>query len=402
MNILALNAGSSSLTYKLFSTTEAGRLVPVAWGKAHHVGVVSCTPSFIEHRRKDATGKKDVVPIPHHADAFARVLSWLGQQNLAIDAVAHRFVHGGHHFSGATLIDKDTLALLRECSVLAPLHNPVSLKIIDLVSEHLPGVPQTASFDTAFHASLPDEATHYAIPLELTRQYGLKRTGFHGLSYQAVVRQLEDHWPDYRSESRVVACHLGTGGASMAAIRNGRPVDTSMGYGTFAGLVMSTRCGDLDPAVVLTLLSKRKCSPHDLERILTRESGLLGLSGLSSDIRDLLPRWREDPASHAGLACRVYVRRIKHFLGAFLALLGGLDILVFTDSVGLTVPEVRAAVCQNMEWCGLCIDPDKNKAASGDALAAVHSPRSAIQILVVPNDEELEVAREAAQLLKAV
>ncbi|MCE5267545.1 MAG: acetate/propionate family kinase [Planctomycetaceae bacterium] len=402
MNILALNAGSSSLTYKLFSSTEAGAIVPLAWGKAHRVGVVSCTPSFLEHQLKDKdAATKHIVPIQDHADAFTRILSWLARHNLPIDAVAHRFVHGGQHFSRATLIDKDVLALLRECMVLAPLHNPVSIKMIDLALERLPGIPQAAAFDTAFHASLPDEATHYAIPLELTREYGLKRTGFHGLSYQAVMRELEHHWPSYRKDMRVVACHLGTGGASMAAIKNGQSVGTSMGCSTYAGLVMSTRCGDLDPGVVLALLSQLKCTPKDLQRMLTRDSGLLGLSGLSSDIRDLLPRLREDPTSRAGLACRVYLHRLKHFLGAFLALLGGLDMLVFTDTVGLTVPELRAALCQNMEWCGMHLDPDKNKSVSGNGIAEVHARQSAIQILVVPNDEELEIARQAAQLFGA-
>lgn len=366
-------------------------------GKAHRVGVTGTEAAFIEHRY-GAEQIRAVTPIRDHLQAAALVFDFVRTRNLTIEAIGHRFVHGGTLFDRTTQLTQETLPALEHCLPLAPLHNPNSMAVIHAALDAYPGVPEYVTFDTAFHATLPPEAITYALPYAIAERYGFRKYGFHGLSYQSVTESAARYLNRNLVGLKVVACHLGTGGASAAAIQNGKSIETTMGYSPLPGLIMSTRSGDLDPTIALELCAQYGYTPAQVTQMLNHESGLLGISGFSSDIRDILRHRDEQGDARAALAFAAYSHRLKLAVGSLIAVLGGLDVLIFTDDVGLKVPEVRAAVCTGMEWCGIRLDSEKNEAAHGETVAEIGAGR--VQVLVIPNDEERIIAAEGLRLLQ--
>jgi len=375
MNVLALNAGSSSLKFRLGRFEDAGsRMQEVARGIVERIGT-------------------------HYADAVRQVVERIGAINDArrVEAVGHRVVHGGSRFVRPTLIDDAVVAAIEALEDLAPLHNGPSLAVIRACRAVLgPKVPMIAVFDTAFHATLPEHAYRYAIPYELAARHGIRRFGFHGTSYRSVVARYGDVAGKPVGGSALVVVHLGNG-CSAAAIRDGVSVDTSMGFTPLEGLVMGTRAGDLDPALVGYLARKESVPTAEVERWLNERSGLLGLSGHSADMRDLLLRERSDP--RARLAVDVFCYRARKYLGAYLAALGGADAVIFTGGIGEHAPEVRARICTGMEWCGLVLDKEQNAAVVGTD-GCVSAATSVIRAFVIPTDEEAIIARDTMEALR--
>ncbi|KPL81131.1 hypothetical protein ADN00_01005 [Ornatilinea apprima] len=396
MNLLVFNCGSSSLNYKVFSGDSNSTAQITAKGKAHRVGVKGSDPSFIEHHLSNQT-VKETQPLETHAQAAERVLQNLRDHQIPIDAVGHRFVHGGAYFKESALLTEDTLARLTECLPLAPIHNPNSMSVIYTCLEHQPGCPQYVTFDTAFHAALPPEAYTYAVPQSIRDTHTYRRFGFHGLSYHFVTQAAGPFLETPFSESKIIACHLGTGGSSAVALKNGVPLDTSMGFTPLPGLIMSTRTGDLDAQIPIQLLKEGK-SPKEIETLLNKKSGLLGISQFSSDLRDILARVEQDPNAH--LAFEMAVHRLVKYIGAYAVLLGGLDALIFTDDIGLWSWQLRESVCQGLTWCGIAIDPTANREAPYDRITPIEAPDSRARVLVIPTDEEWVIGQEGFALLQ--
>lgn len=397
MNILVFNCGSSSQNYKLYQSKE-NSLQLLCKGKAHRVGVKSNEPSFIEHHWSEQTIKEEV-PLPDHRTAAQHILNFLARQHFKVDAVGHRFVHGGELFQESVLLTADNLPDLTGLIPLAPIHNPNSLSVIEVCLERMPATHQSLTFDTAFHAGLPETAFRYAIPEPLFKEHGLRKYGFHGLSYQYVSQKAAEFLDLPLASVKLVACHLGTGGSSVAAIQGGRSIDTSMGYSPLAGLMMSTRSGDLDAAVVLDLIEK-KGNVQAVNDLLNKRSGLLGVSGTSSDIRDLIRAAEEDQDPAAALAVEMYTLRLKKTIGSYLALLGKVDALLFTDDIGLQNPHIRALACNGLEWAGIKLDEVANQSAPLDGMSDISVRGSAVRILVTPTDEELVIAQETLRLMQ--
>lgn len=373
--VFVLNAGSSSIKYTVLEV-EAG--VTLADGIVERIGVPG--------------------GVPDHAAALASVLAEIG--DTVIDAVGHRVVHGGERFTDATVIDDDVEAAIEALIELAPLHNPAGLAGIRAARAALPEVPHVAVFDTAFHATIPVPAATYAIDAELAARHGIRRYGFHGTSYEFVSRVTAAALGRPLGDLRMIVLHLGNG-ASAAAIRGGLSVDTSMGLTPLEGLVMGTRSGDLDPAIPFHLHRVAGLSIDDLDDLLNRRSGMLGLSG-HSDMREVVGAASGGDAA-ATLALEVYLHRIRHYIGAYAAVLGGLDALVFTAGVGENSDVVRAGAVGGLEFLGISIDPVANEArpdgpnadrANADAARVISPAGSPVAVLVVPTNEELEIARQ--------
>lgn len=366
-------------------------------GKAHRVGVKGSEPSFIEYKL-GGNAEKEVTPIRSHRRAASLVAAYVKDHCIRIDCIGHRFVHGGSHFSRSAMLNENSLQSLRLCLPLAPIHNSISLSVIYECRKSFPDVRQYVTFDSAFHSSLPDYAYTYALPKNVVETFGFRKYGFHGLSYTYVTREAARFLSTPLEALRIVACHLGTGGSSVAAIQNGRSVDTSMGYSPLPGLVMSTRSGDIDPMLTLYFMSLYGVRPDDLMDILNKKSGLLGISEFSSDIRDIIHRLSESGAEQAELALDMYVHRLKKYIGSYIAVLGGVDVLIFTDDIGLRNPLVREKVCQHMEWCGLVLDKEANRGAVGEELSVLSAGDSAVHVLAIPTDEEVVIATEGMEL----
>jgi acetate kinase len=368
--VFVLNVGSSSIKYTVLDPDTAS---VIADGIVDRIGVPG--------------------GVPDHATALATVLAAIGDTPL--DAVGHRIVHGGELFTTATLVDDEVEAAIEGLIPLAPLHNPAGLAGIRAARAALPDVPQVAVFDTAFHATIPAEAATYAIDADLAARHGIRRYGFHGTSYQYVSRAAAELLGRPVEDTRMVVLHLGNG-ASAAAVRGGRSIDTSMGLTPLEGLVMGTRSGDLDPAIVFYLHRVAGLSVDELDDLLNRRSGLLGLSG-HADMREVIG------AADAGdlAACEaldVYLHRIRHYIGAYAAVLHGLDAVVFTAGVGENSDVVRAGAVRGLEFLGIAIDPDAN-AARARGPRSISPAGSPVAVLVIPTDEELEIARQTARLL---
>ena len=392
MNILVFNCGSSSQAFKVYRVAEGHSPEVMISGKAKNVATPTQSEASLSWQ---ATGENWQKPIqaPSHGAVAEIILQALAEAQVKIDAVGHRFVHGGAEFRQTTRIDPQSLERLRRCFPLAPIHNPNAYQVIETCQRQLPGVAQYVVFDTAFHANLPPAARHYALPGELVTRFGFQKYGFHGLSYQFVSARAAA-W--FGFPPRLVICHLGTGGASLAAIQNGHSVDTSMGYSPLAGLVMSTRCGDLDAEIVLELM-RQGWTADQISHLLNDQSGLLGLSGFSSNLEEIIAAAEQGHAD-CQLAYDVYVQRLKHYLGAYIWLLNGADALVFTDDIGLHSWKLRERVCSGAENLGLSMDRRANCAAAADRISAVHAPASKIQILLIPTDEELIIVEELLKL----
>ncbi len=388
-HILVFNCGSSSLTYKVFRSTPSREPEVILHGKAHRVGVQGSEPSHVENRFEGRL-HKDVVPIKDHATAASLALEFIRKNSIPVDQVGHRFVHGGSYFTGSVLLDDRTLEALYQCMPLAPLHNPIALSVVKESRRCIPRALHYATFDNAFHATIPPRAHTYLLPRGILDHFGFRKYGFHGLSYSYVVRKTSDFLQLSPKGLRIVACHLGTGGSSVAAIVDGRSIDTSMGYSPLTGLVMSTRSGDIDPLLTVYLMATWGYRPDDLLDFLNKKSGLLGISGFSSDISDVIRRISENEPN-SELAVRMYTHRLRKYIGAYIAALGGIDVLVFTDDVGLRNPFIREAACEQMEWAGLVLDKRLNDGAPVDRISALQAEGARVSILAIPTDEELVI-----------
>lgn len=392
MNILACNSGSSSLK---FSLIEAEREVLIADGG---IDWASC-PSRLILRQVGCPEVREVIQVRKHSQAVARVLTALkaelsksSQRPLEIDAVGHRVVHGGNRLTAAVRITPEVQDAIRELSELAPLHNAASLEGIAATEQALPSVPQVAVFDTAFHGTLPPAAQTYAIPRAWTREWGLHRYGFHGLSHAYCAGRAVEMLGD--DGFRLVIAHLGNG-ASVSAVRGGACIDTSMGFTPLDGLIMGTRSGSLDPGLLLYLLRHKGLTVDQLDDALNHHSGLLGLSGISSDMRVILREARRSP--QARLALEAYIHRLVQTIGGMAAVLGGVDALVFTAGVGENSAQIRELVCEKLVHLGLEIDLTANARCQPDAdIAGANSPA---RILVISTREDLTIARETKRLL---
>jgi acetate kinase len=397
MQILVFNCGSSSQNYKLYRT-QGTHLEVLCKGKAHRVGVKGNEPSFIEHTLGQETFHQTIA-LPDHTCAARLILQFLAEKQQHFDAIGHRFVHGGQLFTQSIRLTPENYAKLEQILPLAPIHNPNSLSVIKVCREKYPTLPETLTFDTAFHANLPESSYRYALPDVLFQKDHLRKYGFHGLSYQYVSREAARFLDKPLGSLKMIACHLGTGGSSVCAIASGISIDTSMGYSPLAGLMMSTRCGDLDAGIVLDLLRQGK-TPKYISDLLNKKSGLLGVSGFSSDIRDLLKAeiQNNDPTAH--LAVEMYTTRLRKMIGRYAALLGKFDALLFTDDIGLQNSEIRERSCQGLEWAGVLLDSQANQSAPLDRMTDVSQKKTSVRILVTPTDEESIIASETARLLE--
>jgi acetate kinase len=402
MKILVLNSGSSSLKYQLIDghTEEV-----VAKGLAECVGIACRCGRIIQETQ--AAGKLAFdAEMLDHDQAMDRVFALLtdpGQGVVStgeIAAVGHRVVHGGERFTRSTLIDHEVIAEIEKMSTLAPLHNPPNLAGILAAMRLLPGVPQVAVFDTSFHATIPDYAYTYALPYRYYTDYGVRRYGFHGTSHQYVAGQAADMLAKRGvdpARARIITCHLGNG-CSMTAIVGGRVVDTSMGLTPAEGLVMGTRCGDVDPAVLTYLARVLGATAAEIDTIINKESGLLGISGITSDMRDITEAVTKGHP-RALLALNVFCYRIRKYIGAYAAAMGGLDAIVFTAGIGENVPVVRERVCRGLEFLGIELDQEKNCSFHGQGDLA--TPSSSTRIFLIPTNEERMIARETLRVVEA-
>ena len=390
--ILALNCGSSSLKFQVIEADGAGGV-----GERPARGGVSdfgASAAVILQRagRPPARGAE---ALADHRAAVERVLGWLAAEGIGVDAVAHRVVPGGSDHTESAVIDEEVLGALGALEALAPLHNASSLAAIRAARAALgPAVPMVAVFDTAFHAGLPPAAREYALPRDLARRHGIRRYGFHGTSFRSVLEDYARVTGRPAADARLVALHLGSG-CSAVAIDGGRSVDTSMGFTPLEGLVMGTRSGDLDPAVVGFLSRAERASPDEVEAWLNERSGLLGLGG-SADMRALLERAPRDPEAH--LAVESFCYRARKYVGAYLAVLGGAEALVFTGAIGERAPEVRRQICAPLGWLGIEVDGARN-AAAGGAPERVSPDGARVPVWVIPTDEERVMAQDTAALL---
>jgi len=394
LHVLVFNCGSSSLSYKIFRVDKSSRIEPIVFGKAHRVGVKGTKASFITYTY-DGKCLKDVVPIKTHRDAADLVFDYIGRDAIRVDLVGHRFVHGGSFFAKSTVINPDTLQKLQLCLPLAPIHNPIALSVIYATREHLPGTKQYVAFDSAFHATLPPMAYTYPLPTAIVKKYAYRKYGFHGLSCLDIMNKTAGYLKVPAARLKLIICHLGTGGSSVTAIQCGRSVDTSMGYSPLTGLVMSTRCGDIDPMLTIYLMAAYGYRPDHMLGMLEKKSGLMGLSGFSSDLRDIIDK-KDKP--HAKQAFDMYVHRLKQYIGSYLAVLGGIDALVFTDDIGVQNSFVREKVCADMTWAGIALNIHKNRTARSDRAAELTPSNSKVKILSIPNDEERIICLEGSRL----
>lgn len=397
MNLLVFNCGSSSLNCKVYAVEADGRITELLRGKASRVGVTSDRPSSLELTQAGVRTSREV-RMDNHRHAASFVLDELAARGLDVQAIGHRWPHGCGRFDTA-LVDGPLLRQLRELVPLNPLHHPATLRVIEACRRRLPSIPQYVTTDTAFHATLPLEASQYLLPRELIEEHGFRKYGFHGLSFQWVTRKVRGELGARRGGERIVICHLGTGGSEIDAVQGGRSVDVSMGYTGNTGVMMSTRCGDIDPLLPAWIAQAYDAPLDDVGRMLHAHSGLLGITEATSDIRDVLERCQRGGDPQSELALAMYVRSVRRYIGEFVAVLQGLDALVFTDDIGCASWPLREKVCAGMEWCGIHLDPDLNRQTTGDTVARIESAESLIDIMVVPTDEEEVIAREAFHVL---
>ena len=399
MKILVLNCGSSSIKYALYDM-DTKRVMTS--GGAERVGLDG---AFVKVKLANGEKKQIMHDIPEHTEGVKVIFSLLTDPEIGvikdlkeIDAVGHRMVHGGEKFNKSVLLTDEVLKVFEACSDLAPLHNPANLKGVKAVSELMPGLPQVGVFDTAFHQTMPAKAYMYAIPYELYEQYGVRRYGFHGTSHRYVAQRVCDFLGCDIKDKKIISCHIGNG-ASVAAVKYGKCVDTSMGLTPLEGLMMGTRCGDIDAGAVTYIQKKLNLDADGVSNLLNKESGVAGFSGLSSDMRELeAAEQNGDP--HAILTLKMYNYRIKKYIGAYAAAMNGVDIIVFTAGVGENQYGVRSGVCQDMDWLGIKLDLAKNDSVRGEE-AIISTPDSKVTVCLIPTDEELMVATDTLSLVKA-
>ncbi len=396
MKVLVVNSGSSSIKYQLFDMTDESVL---AKGLVERIGIPD---SIINHY---PSGREPVIThqdIPNHKigiklamDALLHPEYGVIKDVSEISAVGHRVVHAGEKFSGSVLLTDEVMDALKECIELAPLHNPPNILGIEVCKELMPGVPQVGVFDTAFHQTIPECAYLYGIPYKFYKKYKVRRYGFHGTSHKYVAQKAADILEKPLEELKIITCHLGNG-SSITAVKNGVSIDTSLGFGTVAGIVMGTRCGDVDPAVIPFLMDKEKLSIEEINKIIYKESGLLGLSeGISSDNRDLGKKAKQGD-ERAIRALSILDYGIKKYIGAYAAAMGGVDVVVFTAGIGENAWKVRKGACEGLEFLGIKIDPDKNNSSNKETI--ISEDGSKVKVMVIPTNEEWMIAKDTAEI----
>jgi acetate kinase len=407
MNVLVLNAGSSSLKFQLIVTDrehiQKETDERICRGEVERIG----GEAIVTVETEKSARQKFTASLADLSAALEYLVRWIASEQSGIQqvqsaadihAVGHRVVHGGERFTESAIITDDVLHGIEDCIDLAPLHNPNNVKCIQ-VARHIfgPKVPQVAVFDTAFHHSLPEQAYLYALPYHLYRRHHIRRYGFHGTSHRYVAYRYRVIRNLTREQTHVITLHLGNG-CSAAAIRGGYPVDTSMGMTPLEGLVMGTRSGDIDPAIVNLIATKEGLSPHEVEMLLNTQSGLLGISGLTNDMRVLQQELKEHDDRRVRLAIEVFSYRARKYIGAFLACMDGADAVVFTGGIGENSADIRERICSGMEWAGLKLDKSRNEQAAGKE-AQISTDDSKLKAYVIPTDEELLIARDTVRCL---
>lgn len=397
MKILVLNCGSSSIKYALYNMDDKSVMTS---GGAERVGLDG---AFVKVKLADGSKKQVMHDIPEHTEGVKFIFSLLTDPEIGvikdlkeIDAVGHRMVHGGEKFNKSVLLTDEVLEAFEACSDLAPLHNPANLKGVKAVSELMPGLPQVGVFDTAFHQTMPAHSYLYAIPYELYKEYGVRRYGFHGTSHRYVSQRVCDFLGVNPADKKIITCHIGNGG-SVSAVEGGKCVDTSMGLTPLEGLMMGTRSGDIDGGAITFIQKKLGLDADGMSNLLNKKSGLLGVTGVSSDMREI-DAAVEEGNELAKTALDMYNYRIKKYVGAYAAAMGGCDIIVFTAGVGENQAQMREEVCENMEYMGIKLDVEKNKTIHGEE-AVISTPDSKVTVCVIPTDEELMIATDTMNLL---
>ena len=397
MKILVLNCGSSSIKYKLYDM-EGEKVL--AQGGVERIGLDG---AFIKVTLPSGEKRQIMHDMPDHKEGVNVVFKALLDPEMGalksldeIDAVGHRIVQGGDKFNQSMLVDKSVEDGIEELCDLAPVHNAGHLKGIRAVDALMPKTPQVVVFDNAFHSTMPDYAYLYAIPYELYEKYHVRRYGFHGTSHRYVSRRVCEILGLDQADSKVITCHIGNG-ASIAAVLNGKVVDTSMGLTPLAGVMMGSRCGDIDPSAVTYLMEKLDMSPHEMSEFLNKKSGVLGITGISSDMRDVEAAANEGN-ERAVLALKMYAYRVKKYIGSYAAAMGGVDAVVFTAGVGENQTGLRADICRGLEFLGIEIDEAVNATVRGRE-AVISSPSSRVKVVVVPTDEEIVIARDTQALV---
>lgn len=400
MKILVLNCGSSSVKYKLIALSGNEQNI-LAEGGVEKIGLPD---SFLKFKYN---GEKVTInaSMPNHNVAIRIILDNLTSEKFGciknfdeIEAVGHRLVHGGEKFNSSVLINDEVIAKVKECYDLAPLHNPVNIAGVDAISEILPDVPQVGVFDTAFHQTMPSYAYMYGLPYEMYEKYGVRRYGFHGTSHRYVSRRACDFLGLEYEKQRIITCHIGNGG-SITAIKDGKSVDTSMGMTPVEGLIMGTRCGDVDPGALLYIQQKEHLDHEGMQALINKKSGVAGLTGVSSDMRDI-EKAVEEGNERAIMALNMYEYRITKYIGAYTAALGGVDVIVFTGGVGENQTGTRERICKQLAFLGIEFDVEKNK-TRGEEIE-LSTPNSKVRVVVIPTDEEYMIARDTEAIVKAL
>lgn len=396
MKILVINCGSSSLKYQFIDMKDESVL---AKGLVERIGIEG---SVLKHEKTGMEKQTITAEMPNHEVALKLVMDALINESYGvikdfkeIDAVGHRVVHGGEDFANSVLIDDKVMKSIEDCIDLAPLHNPPNIIGIKACQKLLPGVKMVAVFDTAFHQTMPDYAYMYAIPYEYYEKYKIRRYGFHGTSHRFVSKRASELMGKKIEQCNIITCHLGNG-ASVAAIKNGKTIDTSMGFTPLEGLIMGTRSGDIDPAVIPFLSEKEKMSIKEIDTLLNKKSGVLGVSGVSSDFRDIEGE-AEKGNDRARLALDMFHIRVKKYIGAYMAELGNVDAVVFTAGLGENSAESRKEICKGLESLGIEIDVDANKTRGKEQL--ISKKDSKIKVFVIPTNEELVIARDTLEIV---
>lgn len=398
MKILVLNSGSSSIKYKLYDMDNESVL---AQGGVERIGL---DKAFIKVKLPNGEKKQIMADLPTHKEGVSLVFNCLLDPEFGaikslddIEAVGHRIVQGGDKYDKSVILTKQVEKDIEELCDLAPVHNAGHLKGIRAVNELMPNTPQVCVFDNAFHSTMPDYAYLYAIPYDLYENYHVRRYGFHGTSHRYVSHRVCEMLGLDFNKAKIITCHIGNG-ASVAAITNGKVLDTSMGLTPLEGLMMGTRCGDIDPSAVTYLMDKLDKKPQEMCDYLNKKSGVIGITGISSDMRDIENAAKEGN-ERAQLALKMYDYRIKKYIGAYAAALGGVDVVVFTAGVGENQTGTRAQACKGLEFMGIKIDEAKNATIYGEE-AIISTPDSKVKVVVVPTDEEIVIARDTKELIK--
>lgn len=397
MKILVLNCGSSSIKYKLFEMNTKEELTQ---GGIEKIGLDGSFLKFVAPDGEKITLKKDIA---EHTAGIEFILETLTNETYGciknleeINAVGHRVVHGGEKFNSSMLLTKEVLDMVVECIDIAPLHNPANLKGIDAITKILPNVPQVGVFDTAFHQTMPKEAYMYPLPYELYEKYAIRRYGFHGTSHRYVSKRACEFLDMDQHNTKMITAHLGNGG-SIAAIANGKSIDTSMGMTPVEGLMMGTRVGDLDLGVATFIMNKENLSLEQFADLINKKSGLTGISGVSSDMRDIEGAIEAGNA-RAQLAVDMFDYHVKKYIGSYAAVLNGVDVLVFTGGIGENDARVREHVCKGLTYLGLEIDVEFNSKIRGKE-AVISTPGSRVKVVVIPTDEELMIATDTLEIV---